>query len=372
MPKNKTLEIQEFLIELGEKLGLVAKKEVCLIKSSFYSPIFDVVWFLDLSKYYDFSSITDIIKNNLYFDYLHLLPIAVFEIEGSSSSSKNQIGNMANLILSNSFLKFIVVNNEEAIPEKDTYRRAIKIKRYFEDFSGDSNVILLDWSQLKRSDKHLDSNKLMINYNRITDDNYIRKGSGGETASIDIGYKILKLLYKTGLEIKQDYTPTRCIIKDCLDSYFGNKYNCDDMEFNFYLKKVGIKDPKEKVLYELKNIKNRRYLPKIDIVAGFNLPISVIEWLKNIAINLEYDIINNPLLFYIKQFDDENIFVPLISVEIETSVSKHLNGGLFNLWKNSYLGILVSTRESQAHLEFFRLNGCNNVSFLDCERVLGL
>ncbi|WDC83409.1 hypothetical protein PL321_11730 [Caloramator sp. mosi_1] len=91
---------------------------------------------------------------------------------------------------------------------------------------------------MKQSDKYLTSSDFMINYDNITNDKYRRKGSGGETASIDIGDKILKLLYKTGLEIKQDYAPIKCKIKDWLDSYFGNKYKYDDKESNFYLKKL--------------------------------------------------------------------------------------------------------------------------------------
>lgn len=54
-------------------------------------------------------------------------------------------------------------------------------------------------------------------------------------------------------------------------------------------------------------------------------------------------------------------------MEIETSASKHLNGGIVNMCQNSYIGILVSTKEAIRHVEFFRKQGFNNIYFYDCE-----
>ena len=57
------------------------------------------------------------------------LPFAIFEIEGSTTSSKNQVGNVGNLLISPSYYHFMVVDNVGAGKENDTYRRGMKIVR---------------------------------------------------------------------------------------------------------------------------------------------------------------------------------------------------------------------------------------------------
>jgi len=130
--------------------------------------------------------------------------------------------------------------------------------------------------------------------------------------------------------------------------------NVDNNELNFYLKKSGFKVPNKNEIYRLKKINDRYYLPKIDIVLGFDLPKSIIKWLTGLSDSVGQDIINNPILFYLKHSKEKSLFVPLISMEIETSVSKHLNGGIINMWKNSYIGILVSNNSARRHINFFK------------------
>lgn len=149
MPKNQTQEIQNFIKDLGEHLGLISKIEVQFYKSDNYSPIYDVVWFIDLQKNFNLDIIKKYVDDEKYIENIKLLPIAVFEIEGAATSSKNQIGNMINLTFANSFLKFVIVNNEAAIPERDSYRRGLKIVRYFETNFGAENIIFLDLSHIK-------------------------------------------------------------------------------------------------------------------------------------------------------------------------------------------------------------------------------
>lgn len=365
MPKKQTLEIQNFLEDLGEHLGLISRKEVQLDKENYYSPIYDVVWFLDLDKKFNLDILNKYVSNNKCIQDLKLLPIAVFEIEGAATSSKNQLGNLSNITFSDIFLKFIIVNNEAAIPEKDSYRRGLKIVRYFENNFGNENIIFLDWNHIKNTYKWLNIKEEDKEINSCINNDIIRDGFGGENKSIDIFNEILQDLIYTKLEIKQNYTPDKCKLKYYIEDYVGKLLDSSNNEVNFYLKKLGCKDPNTKEIYNLKSVNSRYYLPKLDVVLGFNLPTSILKWLKGLSNIIENDIINSSVIFYLKNKNIKKVFVPLISIEIETTTSKHLNGGIVNMWKNSYVGILVANKEALGHINFFKNYGCNNVFLYD-------
>lgn len=368
MPKDQTLEIQNFIKDLGNQLGFISKMEVQLEKSDIYSPIYDVVWFLNLEENFKFQRIYKYIDKKVIHKDINMLPIAAFEIEGAATSSKNQIGNISNLTFGNLLYKFVVVNNEAAIPERDSYRRGLKIVRYFNENLGNENIIFLDWSQIKNSYEFLklkEEDKLItINDNKEK----TRKGYGGESKSIDVFNKIIDDFSSTGLEVKQDYIPDKCRMKFFIEDYIGKKICEYDKEVEFYLKKEGVKDPNTKEIYSLKRINDKYYLPKIDVVLGFNMPNSFIKWLKGVGNNIEYDILNNPIIFALKSNKVKQLFIPLIAIEIESSVNKHLNGGIINMLKNTHLGLLISKNEAKRHLKYFKRNGCNNVYFYDYER----
>lgn len=369
MPKNDTLEIQNFIKELGEYLGFISEIEVRLDKENYYSPIYDVIWFLDLSKKFNIDILKKYISSDIVEKKLKLIPIAAFEIEGAATSSKNQIGNITNLTFGNVLNKFIIVNNEAAIPEKDSYRRGLKITRYFNENLGSSNIIFLDWSQIKDTYNWLnikeEDREIEINnsYKKT------RKGSGGESKSVKIFDNILEDLISSGLEIKQDYTPDKCKMKYYLEDYISKKIEIIDEEIEFYFKRKAYKDPNEKNIFELNRINNRYYLPKLDIVLGFNIQKSFIKWIKGVSKNMGNDILNNELIFSINTNKIKDIFIPLLSIEIENEINKHLNGAIINMWKNSYLGILISKKQAVGHLEYFKNNGCNNIYFWDSEII---
>lgn len=369
MPKNDTLEIQKFIKDLGEYLGFISKVEVNLDRDNYYSPIYDVIWFLDLSENFNIEVFKKYISPDVVENKLKLIPIAAFEIEGAATSSKNQIGNITNLTFGNVLNKFIIVNNEAAIPEKDTYRRGLKITRYFNECLGSSNLIFLDWCQVKNTYEWLkikeEDKKIEVN----TSYTKTRKGSGGEKRSIQIFDYIFKDLNSIGLEIKQDYTPDKFKMKYYLEDYISRKIDILDEELEFYFKRKAYKDPNEKNIFELNRINNKYYLPKLDIVLGFNLSKSFIKWIKGIAKNMENDILNNELIFSINNNKIKDVFIPLISIEIESEVNKHLNGAIINMWKNSYIGILFSKKQALGHLEYFKNNGCNNIYFCDYENI---
>lgn len=53
--------------------------------------------------------------------------------------------------------KFVVVNNEVVIPEKNSYRRGLKIVAYFNECLGIENITFLDWGQMESDFKDFDS-----------------------------------------------------------------------------------------------------------------------------------------------------------------------------------------------------------------------
>ena len=145
MPKKPTLEIQEALHKFGEKLGFVSVCEEKLPSRAaydYYAPTYDVVWYLELEKHgFNLNKIEKFFQNDpVLFNRIKKLPFAGFEIEGASTSSKNQVGNFANLHGGDFLFGFEVVNNKEANGEADTYRRGLKIKNYFSNTAENRNM----------------------------------------------------------------------------------------------------------------------------------------------------------------------------------------------------------------------------------------
>jgi hypothetical protein len=194
MPKIETCTIQTQIQELGEKLGFKSVVEERLHEKVAYAPIYDVIWFLDMTKYFKFDRLEELFKNapNL-FERLKTLPFAGFEIEGAATTSKNQIGNFANLYGGHFLYNFVIVNNGAANGENDTYRRGVKIKHYFTDNSGDRNVFFFDNVHLLKSITQLNC----FDCNIISSAKGLgeRKTVGGETVSV-------KLYKKQGISLK--------------------------------------------------------------------------------------------------------------------------------------------------------------------------
>ena len=142
MSKATTVQIQDTLVSIGEQLGFRAEKVFGFELQTPYAPRYDVVWLLDVSslKINHLPGIRLVQKK--------WLPFASFEIEGSTTSSKNQVGNVGNLLISPSYYHFMVVDNAGAGKENDTYRRGMKIVRTTQELLGTQQLFLLDASML--------------------------------------------------------------------------------------------------------------------------------------------------------------------------------------------------------------------------------
>jgi len=356
MPKKETQHIQEEIRKLGEKLGFISETEVRLHEKENYAPVYDAIWFLDLEKRHNLAGIGKLFRDAPeLFRRIKRLPFVGFEIEGAATTSKNQLGNFANLYSGNFLYNFVVVNNSGASGENDTYRRGIKLKRYFSEHSGDNNVFMLDQCHLVRSIKKLSN--FDHKTSKVQDSSNKRKSAGGETdASGQMREKILRILKGSGLSIHQDYEPWLSKVK-----YEMAKEACgDDGEWfrYFYTGQAFMKDPLDKKPTRAKKVAESIYVPKLDICAGFTAPTGFSAWLATLADEIgEEGVAHFPMLYALQRKLQCvcNLFVPLIGIEIETSLNKHLSGGIFNLAKNTYAGIVIANDPAvQKVVDFYK------------------
>lgn len=328
MGKASTLAIQNQLVALGEQIGLRAIKEYSFPRKAAYNPRYDVVWFLNVKDL----KINHVTGVELIED--QWLPLATFEVEGSTTSSKNQVGNVGNIMISPCQYHFMIVANQEAGKENDTYRRGVKIVRTMQQLMGEKNILFLDASMLP---KQLE-NPTIISTNH--EKNERSKGSGGETTSLPIAKKVIERIEKTNLMYEFDFTSPdfKMRFNQVKSQLKGKKYT---------------HDPVTNKREDIRSTSNYYYCSKIDISAGFTLTGGFIEFLKTIAKNFKKDVELYPLLLHIHHEKINELYYPLLGIEIETGDSKHAIGGLINAGRLHQVGWLVGTDSMQGSVETY-------------------
>lgn len=362
MVKQSTKVVQDQLVRLGEELGFHSLKEYTFVSiMNSYAPRYDVVWMLNVEK----------LKLNAL-EHLKLidgkyLPFAAFELEGSTTSSKNQVGNVGNLQLSPCYYNFMVVNNAQAAKENDTYRRGMKIVRTLQRVNGERQLYFFDSSMLKKLPAFLKTSIVPAGNGEVIPSR--PKGSGGEVQSILVAEKVLLPLSQTNLEIAFDRKP----------DYFKWIYHIDQKfqqikvpsKARFLLKQKFTKSPTPHLQAEVKSVKDYYYIPKIDIAAGFNIEGGFVQFLQFLAQRMGADVIHFPFLQYMFDKQEETIYFPLLGIEIEISESKHALGGLINLANFQYVGWLVSPKAMKPYVETYKHHlGMQNVHHIGVEEYL--
>lgn len=347
MSKATTVRIQDTLVSIGKQLGFRAEKEFSFDLQMSYTPRYDVVWLLDVS--------------DLRINYLpgirlvqkRWLPFSIFEIEGSTTSSKNQVGNIGNLLIAPSYFHFLVVDNEEAAKENDTYRRGMKIVRTMQELLGTQRLFFLDASMIQELPKF---KKIMIS----TEPDIVKrvKGSGGETVSLPIANKILSQLACTNLTVRLDVVPDYFRIH-----FFTTKMKLLSTEYTY-----------SPTTFEQKKIKTDTdyyYKPKIDVSAGFSVSGGFIDFLHIIAERLHSDVVHFPLLAFLLEKQIHEFYYPLLGVEIESGHSKHAIGGLMNASRFHQFGWIVGNEELLHAVETFQYYlGLRNTTFIAAQDLL--
>ncbi len=362
MAKVSTKAIQNQLVHLGEELGFRAVKEYSFVSIiNTYSPRYDVVWLLNVEVLRINS-----LKHIKLIDGKYL-PFAAFEVEGSTTSSKNQLGNIGNLQLSPCYFNFMVVNNAAAAKENDTYRRGMKIVRSMQRVNGERQLFFLDSSTLKMLPTFTKTAIVHLSDGEI---HGIRlKGSGGEKQSIPVAKKLLLELSETKLQVAYDRSP----------DYFKWIYHIDQkyqqikvpVKSKYLLKQRFTKSPAPLVQGEVKSAKDYYYIPKIDIAGGFSIEGGFIHFLRFLAQRIGADAIHFPLLQYLLDKEEETLYFPLLGIEIEINESKHALGGMMNLANFQYVGWLVSPKTMKPYLETYKhYLGMQNVHHIEVESYL--
>ncbi|WP_244965150.1 hypothetical protein [Planococcus koreensis] len=362
MVKQTTKAVQDQLFQLGKDLGFYSLKEYTF-KSiiNAYAPRYDVVWMLNVQT---------LNLNSL--DHLQLiegkyLPFAAFELEGSTTSSKNQVGNVGNLQLSPCYYNFMVVNNASAAKENDTYRRGMKIVRSLQRVNGERQLFFLDSSMLKKLPIFTKTTivPLINRENRLPR----KKGSGGEKQSILVAAKLMPKLLLTDLDIAYDRKP----------DYFKWIYHIDQkfqqikvpVKSKYLLKQSFTKSPVPLLKGEVKSASDYYYIPEIDVAAGFSIEGGYVQFLHFLAQRIGADVIHFPFLQYLLDIQEETIYFPLLGIEIEISESKHALGGLINLANFQYVGWLVSPGTMKPYVETYKHHlGMQNVHHIEVEEYL--
>ncbi|MFD0943894.1 hypothetical protein [Savagea faecisuis] len=347
MAKNTTKDIQQQLITIGETLGFRAQEEFTFERQQGYTPRYDVVWLLDVQK-----------LNVAHLPGVMLLderwlPFAAFEIEGSTTSSKNQVGNVGNLLMAPTQYRFIVVANEQATTERDTYRRGVKIVRTMQELFGNYELFFLDASMLHTLE-HLEETTIVLAPERAAR----LKGSGGEKQSLQIAKRLYPLLAKTKLALHQDYT------SDYYKIHYEQKTK-RPKEYTY--------EPSPLERRPLRGVTSYYYCSKIDWSAGFEIEGGFVQFLRQLAENLGPDVTLYPRLAHLLKYPNvTSIYYPLLGIEFETGQNKHAIGGLMNAGRLHQFGWIVADESFRNAVETYQTHfGLQNTYFLPTQRLKG-
>lgn len=243
----------------------------------------------------------------------HLLPLAAFEVEGSTTSSKNQIGNVSNLLHSPFFYNFLVVDNKGARKEHGTYRRAVKIVRTLHEQISHSSVTVLDTSM----------DRTLGLFQPVT------KGSGGETKAIEWTNRVADALRETGLSIQFDRQP------ELMKRRFAQqKETLKQLSFTV--------EPVTRTRKPIRRVTDYYYIPKIDMTATFDFGGGWPLFLQRVAHALGEDAALDARFAHVLAHPESSIHHPLLAIEIETSINKHAIGSLWNAHLYGQSGIIYT------------------------------
>ncbi len=315
MPKESTLANINELYELGKRLGFICEKEYSPASKGGFSPIFDLVWFMEL-KSAQISSLQKYLgaQYGRFFPE-NRLPIALFELEGGDPTSKNQMGNLVNMSAQPALFRFLITSKEITA---DMQRRALRIGQSYSLLAGQHNCIVVDISEIPFDFKPLSFAKPSQNAESSKN-----RGAGGEKKETQTArQQIFSELSGSGWDLREDWESE-------LMKNFGKK---------------------------------QFYVPKVDLCAGFSLPNSLCSFLY--ALSQTVDVATLDSCAFLKMLHKaapaQPLWQPILAVEIESSDNKHTEGGIFNMSHLAYCGLLIDLspqRSAHNRLNFLQNAG---------------
>ncbi|MEM2507310.1 MAG: hypothetical protein QXK93_07500 [Candidatus Bathyarchaeia archaeon] len=274
-----------------------------------YTPLIDLVWFIDLfeimgeSSFYKLCSIVSSWTNGkITPDNLRFIPYAAFEVEVSDPTSKTIYSDLHNLAATRSALKFEVIREIGDM----NLNRAERIKESAMRFCGATDMFVLTTQMLEEI---FETQSYVLTRCSLSE----RKTSKLD----DIQKKLMTLAAELNLNGKVEFTPPECL--------------------------------------GLRNV----YVPRLD--AALLIPVP----------KLASDLISTIGKKYSLKMVRDLCHLTLFGFEYEKETSqKHIAGGVANLSRHSHIGFLVTPSEKTATAKrivnkYSIAFGFNNVFVLD-------
>jgi len=357
--------IREELRRLGGRLGFEVTSEV---SESFlpkavarYKPRVDLVWSIRLEET-QLRGIRRLLGAAVAdFQMKPFFPLVGFEIEATDPSTKTQLSNLANL-------KTVAVPYGNSQAGMGLYRRAIRLVRTFNKLFGQCNYGVIDRSQISRIASLI--SKEQVSRKRSADrlEPSRTRGSGGEGPwSSAIRRRLDRMGRSYAFHVREDWSPSNLAEDYALRQKVRSSIErTSDNSSEWYFGRLVDWSPgKPEPVCRW----NKYYTsPALDMAWTVELPSSLqklVLALKETSNEFTYSM---PILG--TPFEDW----PIIGFEIERGMTKHGGGGILNLSRYSYVGVLIvptpELQRSLARIETYRVAlGIQNVLALPDGRV---
>ena len=348
-------------------------------KEPHYKPKGDLVWYWNLEmEGIRLGSIRSMLGGKES-SFPNRIPFVRFETEGSTLSSKYQIGNLDNLRSGNALLRILITNNDGAIDENDTYRRMVKIVGYYQHLFGDNNIIFADWTHVQKSMEGYKKDKSKYTMDPQYAPFVSNKGRGTEDKlHKDVKKHIVETLKESGLEIVESYESPYAHDRHLMIRHVFDNAKLSSEALAFL--KLGYYYYPDSPSIETKHHeKYTYYIPQVDIAAIKEMPAKAVKWLAKLGEALRSESVNSCLLYCLANRMIDPPQIPILAIEVEVGNSeakkregsKHLLGGCTNASGTGYIGIMASYSNNRKHCDYMiKELGHKNLSFFDIDPIV--
>lgn len=225
---------------------------------------------------------------------------------------------------------FLIVDDSKG--DRDLYRRAIRVVRTFNMLYGNSNYGVLDWSQLDRLTS-ISRKKHKINTRDDVDKR--KKGRGGEGSwAREIRNLLVSAGKAAGFGIKEDWTPP------FLEDDYKRKQKVwltlntpnDDTAKRFFGRLVDWNPMKQRAISKWSQYYTKSAL---DVTWTITLPRAFKDFLDELIEISDEFMFSMPILRTTLEY------LPIVGFEIERTMGKHGGGGILNLSRYTFMGVVI-------------------------------
>lgn len=322
-----TKAIHQVLVELGERLGFVATREVddSLLRVRLdegYRPRVDLMWSLPLDQA-EREAIAWATGKAV--EQVTHLPVVAIEVEGTTPSTKTLEADVANMTALGAPLSLLVVSEAG---ESGIYRRAARVVRTVRRAFGDIHVVPVEASWLEPM--------LTMSWPTGTSRPTARRSgaAGGESLgwSVAAREKIRKVGDVAG------FVSVEPLVPDALDLAFS----ATSAGRSGPLRHMA--EPRAGTIANITKASEYLTRSQLDIAWLKPLPAGLAAFLQCVA-DRDSCLSEHGILFP-QNWES----VPVVAFELESSGGKHAGGGLLNLAAHSILGVVATPTEETASM----------------------